>query len=81
MKDNTKDNLCVLDYMNDDMDPNQRSFKSKQKMMYYIILGHRAICNVIMKVSRLVYVILISLDDYAPMLGVLAFGMLMHVLT
>lgn len=50
-------------------------------MMYYIILGHRAMCSVIMKVSRLVYVILISLDDYAPMLGVLAIGMLMHLLT
>lgn len=47
----------------------------KLKIMYYLILSHQVVCNVVMNELGLVYVTLIHLDNFALTLDVLAYSM------
>lgn len=72
VKDNTKGNLDVLNYMDNDIDPNGSGSKSKTRNNVIFKFGPLSVCNMVMKTLELDCVTLILLDDYAPTFGVLA---------
>lgn len=50
--------------------PNQ-----KLETMYFTSLNHRVVCSMVVKITGLVCMTLIPLDDYAPMIDIVTFGM------